>query len=128
MWRGFAFERLCLEHVAQIKSALGIAGVHTEAYSWKCSASPELRGAQIDLLLVRKDGIVNLCEMKYSKGAYAIDADEDRKIANRVAAFDRELGGNKTIHVTMVTAHGLAHNTYWNNVQSEVTLDDLFKG
>ena len=126
-WRGFAFERLCLEHVPQIKKALGIAGVHTEAYSWKCSASPELRGAQIDLLLVRKDGIVNLCEMKYSKGAYAIDAEEDRKIANRVAAFDKELGGNKTIHVTMVTSHGLVHNMYWNNVQSEVTLDDLFK-
>jgi len=27
----------------------------------------------------------------------------------------------------MVTAHGLAHNAYWNNVQFEVTLDDLFK-
>jgi len=76
-WRGFAFERLCLEHVPQIKRALGISGVFTEVYSWKCSASPELRGAQIDLLLVRKDGIVNLCEMKYSKGVYAIDAEED---------------------------------------------------
>jgi len=103
------------------------SGVLTEVYSWKCPASPELRGAQIDLLLVRKDGIVNLCEMKYSKDVYAIDAEEERKIANRVAAFDKALGGNKTIHVTMVTAHGLAHNAYWNNVQSEVTLDDLFK-
>ena len=126
-WRGFAFERLCLEHVPQIKAALGIKGVHTDAYSWKCTASPELRGAQIDLLLVRRDGIVNLCEMKYSKGMYAIGADEDRKIANRVAAFDRELGGKKTIHVTMVTTNGLAHNVYRNNVQSEVTLDDLFR-
>ena len=126
-WRGFAFERLCLEHVPQIKAALGIAGVHADVYSWKCSASLELRGAQIDLLLVRRDGIVNLCEMKYSKDLYAIDADEDRKIARRVAAFDKEFGGKKTIHVTLVTSHGLAHNTYWNNVQSEVTLDDLFQ-
>ena len=116
-----------MEHVPQIKASLGIAGVHADVYSWKCSASPELRGAQIDLLLVRRDGIVNLCEMKYSKDLYAIDADEDRKIARRVAAFDREFGGKKTIHVTLVTAHGLAHNTYWNNVQSEVTLDDLFQ-
>ena len=65
--------------------------------------------------------------MKYSKDLYAIDADEDRKIARRVAAFDKEFRGKKTIHVTLVTAHGLAHNTYWNNVQSEVTLDDLFQ-
>ena len=119
---------MCLEHVPQIKRALGISGVHTEVYSWKCAASLDLRGAQIDLLLVRKDGIVNLCEMKYSKSVYAIDADEDQKIANRVAAFSKALGENKTIHVTMITAHGLAHNTYWNNVQSEVTRDDLFRG
>ena len=37
------------EHVPQIKRALGITGVHTEVYSWKCSASRDLRGAQIDL-------------------------------------------------------------------------------
>ena len=29
-WRGFAFERLCLEHTAQIKRALGISGVRTD--------------------------------------------------------------------------------------------------
>ena len=31
------------------------------------------------------------------------------------------------IHLTVVTANGLAHNMYWNNVQSEITLDDLFE-
>ena len=106
--------------------ALGISGVHADVYSWKCSASPELRGAQVDLLLVRKDGIVNLCEMKFSKGKYAIDAEESGKIANRVAAFEEILGKSKTIHVTLVTTHGLVHNKYWNDVHSEVTLDDLF--
>ena len=125
-WRGFAFERLCLAHVRQIKKALGISGVHTDIYSWKCSASPELRGAQVDLLLARKDGIVNLCEMKFSKGKYAIDEDEHRKIANRVAAFEEVIGSGRTIHVTLVTTHGLVHNQYWNDVHSEVTLDDLF--
>jgi hypothetical protein len=126
-WRGFAFERIGLSHVDQIKKALGIAGVRTEVYSWKSSASADLRGAQIDLLLMRADGIVNMCEMKYAKGEFAIDAEENRKIANRAEAFSKLLGGGRTIHVTMITAHGLAHNTYWNNVQSEVTLDDLFR-
>ena len=127
-WEGQSFERVCILHIDQIKRALGISGVGCEVYSWRKRAdSKREKGAQIDLVLERQDGNVNLCEMKYSKEAYAIDADEDRKIANRVAAFDRELGGNKTIHVTMVTAHGLIHNTYWNNVQTEVTLDDLFE-
>ena len=125
-WRGFAFERLCLEHTAQIKRALGISGVHTDVYSWKCSASAELRGAQIDLLLVRRDGIVNLCEMKYSAHEYVIDAEEDAKIARRAEAFGKVVGKKKIIHVTIVTTNGLAHNAYRHNVQSELTLDDLF--
>ncbi len=32
-WKGFAFERVCLWHIPQIKAALGISGVHVEAYS-----------------------------------------------------------------------------------------------
>ena len=31
------------------------------------------------------------------------------------------------IHLTFVTANGLARNAYANSVQSEVTLDDLFR-
>jgi len=26
----------------------------------------------------------------------------------------------------MVTTYGVEHNAYWNDVQSEVTMDDLF--
>lgn len=125
-WRGFAFERIGLEHVDQIKKALGISGVKTEVYSWKSSASSELRGSQIDLLLVRGDGIVNMCEMKYSKKEYVLEKDENEKIANRVEAFRKVIGDKRILHVTLVTANGLAHNVYWNNVQSEVRLDDLF--
>ena len=125
-WRGIAFERVCIDHVAQIKKALGISGVHTDVYSWKASASDELRGAQVDLLIDRRDGIANLCEMKYSKGEYVIEKDEAIKIRNRVEAFRKVIGGKRTIHVTIVTANGLKHNCYWNDVQSEVMLDDLF--
>ena len=125
-WRGMAFERVCVDHVAQIKKALGISGVHTDVYSWKASASAELRGAQIDLLIDRRDGIANLCEMKYSKGEYAIEKDEAIKIRNRVEAFRKVIGEKRTIHVTIITANGLKHNCYWNDIQSEVTLDDLF--
>lgn len=100
--------------------------MRSEVYSWKCSASAELRGAQIDLLLMRADGIVNMCEMKYSKKEYVIDKSENERITNRVEAFRRIVGNKRILHVTLVTANGLAHNVYWNNVQSEVSLDDLF--
>ena len=86
----------------------------------------ELRGAQVDLLIDRRDGIANLCEMKYSKVEYAIEKDEAVRIRNRVEAFRKVIGEKRTIHVSIITANGLKHNMYWNDVQSEVTLDDLF--
>ncbi len=126
-WRGLAFERLCLSHIAQIKAALGISGVHTDVYSWRDEASGKAKGAQVDLLIARNDGIVNLCEMKYSREPYAITKEEHDKLLHRVAAFGRVAGRGKSVHLTMVTTEGLAHNKYWNDVQSEVTLDDLFQ-
>lgn len=77
-WSGIAFERLCLWHVTQIKSALGISGVNSSVYSWRTEATEEHDGAQMDLLIDRKDGVINLCEMKYADDTYAIDADEEK--------------------------------------------------
>ena len=125
-WRGNAFERVCIAHVRQMKKALGISGVQSDVYSWKATGSPENRGAQVDLLIDRRDGIVNLCEMKYSANEFVIDKQENENMANRVAAFRRAVGPRRIIHVTVVTAHGLKHNVYWNNVQAEIGLDDLF--
>lgn len=125
-WRGNAFERVCIAHVPQMKKALGISGVHTDVYSWKATATAANRGAQVDLLLDRRDGIANLCEMKYSVNEYAIDKDENARIANRVEAFRRMIGEKRTIHVTMVTANGLKSNAYRHNVHSVIELVDLF--
>ena len=125
-WRGFAFERICLAHIGQIKAALGISGVHTEAYSWRGWAA-DGNEAQVDLLLDRRDGIVNVCEMKYSRKPYAIDREEAERIQRRIDAFRDRLGSDRSIHLTMITSNGLEHNMYSHEVQSEITLDDLFK-
>ena len=127
-WRGHAFERLCMEHVRQIKSRLGISGVYTEVYSWYRAASRDVRGAEVDLLIDRRDGIVNLCEMKYSgTGPYALKKEEDDRIQRRIQAYREVIGVKRSIHLTLITTFGLAHNAYRNHVQSEVTLDDLFR-
>ena len=65
--------------------------------------------------------------MKYSRERYAISKDEHDRLQNRVASFGRIAGRGKSVHLTMVTTCGLAHNKYWNDVQSEVVLDDLFR-
>lgn len=126
-WRGFAFERVCLAHVAQIKAALGISGVKTEAYSLRVNPDEDGRGAQIDLLIDRRDGIVNLCEMKYVNGKYSITIDESERIRNRIEATRKLFGKNRTIHLTMITQDGIVRSPNSWDVQSVITLDDLFR-
>ena len=72
-----------MAHIPQIKAALGIAGVHTDVYSWRIGNVEKTRGAQIDMLIDRKDGIVNLCEMKYSDSAFVIDADYEKALRKK---------------------------------------------
>lgn len=119
-WIGLAFERLCLEHLDQIKEALRIGGVRTNAHAWRGVSS------QVDLLIDRNDGIVNLCEMKYHDGRYPITKDDDDSMRNKKAEFKESTKTNKAVHVTYITPYGVKDNAYARNVQSFVVLDDLF--
>ena len=127
VWTGLSFELVCLEHVAQIKRALGIAGIQTEEYAWRRKGGGSREGAQIDLLIKRADRAVNICEMKFADVEFEIKSDENRKIAHRRNAFIEDEGFKGSVFVTMVTPHGVFHNEYWNDIQSEVTLEDLFR-
>ena len=126
-WSGIAFERTCLLHVGQIKRALGISGVDAGVYSLR--VEPDAignPGAQIDLLIDRADNVVNLCEMKFAKDAFAVDADCDRDLRNKISACQRFFGARKSIHATMVATFGIRQGLHSGVVQSIVTLDDLF--
>ena len=67
------------------------------------------------------------CEMKYCNGAFAIDKAYAKSLANKQQAFRTVTGTKKGLHLTFVTVEGVAHNSCWSDVQSEVTLDDLFR-
>ena len=97
----------------------------TKVYAWSGAAIGGKR-VQIDLLIDRADNVVNVCEMKFSNGAYEISEEEDMKLQTRVEAFANAVGDGRTIHLTMVTSRGLVPNAYSRNIQSQVVLDDLF--
>ena len=128
VWEGLAFERLCLQHVREIKIALGISGVVSNDCSWQIARTAEHDGAQIDLLIDRNDGVINLCEMKFASAEYEIKDDEERRARVRKELFKNATGTRKAIHLTYVTTYGLKRNKHSGVVQSEVTLDDLFRG
>jgi hypothetical protein len=124
VWEGYSFELLCQMHISQIKKALSIGGVVTYTSSWH-SKNAEV-GAQIDLLIDRNDNIINLCEMKFSSKEFVITKTYDKNLQNKHSVFVEETETKKSVHITMITTYGVKHNAYWNNIQSEVTLEDLF--
>ncbi len=74
------------------------------------------------------NNVVNVCEMKFSKGEYVIDREYSFDLAHKIERLLQTTKTRKTIHLTMVTVNGVAHNEYWGEVQSEVVADDLFWG
>ncbi len=124
-WSGYAFEQVCLAHVPQIKEALGISGVQTDASSWKSVTRND--GAQIDLVINRRDGIINLCEMKFSIGQFVIDKKYDGILRNKMEAFRRASGTKKSLSMVMITTFGLKPNGYSGNIQNDFKMDILFR-
>ena len=125
-WVGLAFERVCFQHVRQIKDALKIGGVMANIYSM-CIKSKSGKGTQIDMLIDRADHTVNLCEMKFSKKEFLIDKEYCQILQNKIDVFHELTNYKKTLLLTMITIQGIEHNGYWSMVQNEVTGDDLFK-
>ena len=126
-WEGLAFERVCLMHVREIKRALQIGGVRTSVCSWRHLADETYgKGAQIDLLIDRADNVINICEMKYSSGKYALTKKDCEDIDNKLDAFKAVSQTAKSVHLTIVAANGLADNAYARKAQNVLVMDDLF--
>ncbi|MDR0834016.1 MAG: AAA family ATPase [Candidatus Symbiothrix sp.] len=124
-WSGYAFEQVCLAHLPQIKQTLGISGVLTSAYSWRSNDSEN--GAQIDLVIDRNDRVINLCEIKFASGKFIIDKKQDENLRNKRTVFREETQTNKALHLTMITTYGIRRNKFSGNIQSQITVNDLFK-
>jgi hypothetical protein len=123
-WSGYAFEQICLWHVEQIKEALGISGIETEVSSWRSVNSSD--GAQIDLVIDRKDGVVNLCEMKFSVGEFVVDKRYEKVLQTKVNTFASESAINKTYHLILITTFGLKENIHSGGIQQCITMNMLF--
>ena len=79
-------------------------------------------------MLDRSDGVINVCEMKYSADLFVIDAKTEDNIMRKLAVFSSATRTRKAVHLTMVTPFGILANAHSGRVQSEVTLNDLFAG
>lgn len=131
-WAGYSFEQVCLHHIKQIKSKLSILGVLSNIYSWNCKpyiddTGAKWKGGQIDLLIDRKDEIINICELKYASGRYEITASYEEHLRERACLFKNRTKTKKALQHTFITTYGVKQNKHSGIVQSEVTMDDLFE-
>jgi uncharacterized protein len=125
-WKGYAFEQVCLSHVRQIKKALGIQGVVSQTAAWQ-STDVEA-SAQIDLLIDRKDRVINIFELKFSENPYTITQSYAAQLAQKITIFKEKTQTRKSISLVMLTPFGVQPNAYASAMlQHNLTMDVLFE-
>lgn len=120
-WSGYAFEIVCLHHISFIKKALGISGIQSSIFTWQSAQS------QIDLIIDRKDQVINICEMKFSLNEYKIDKSYQAKLRNKMEDFRQHSKTKKALFLTFITSYGLEKNMYAGMVQNDLTMDIFFE-
>jgi uncharacterized protein len=125
-WSGYAFEQICLAHLPQIKRALGIGSVQTQSSAW--TGGDEAGKAQIDLVIDRRDRVINLCEMKFSIHPFTVDKAYAERLRRKMALFEAATKTNKALWLTFITTFGLAPGAHAQGlVQQSLTMDALFE-
>lgn len=126
VWRSYAFENVCFNHIPQIKKALGISGVATSESLWSKRGTEEEQGTQVDLILKRKDNIYNMCEAKFYSDLFAVSREYHFTLVRRRNLLMEKIPKKATVHNILITTYGLERNEYFSYFIQTVTLDDLF--
>jgi hypothetical protein len=125
IWRGLAFENLCLKHIKEIKNALGIKNVYTETTGFFKNID---EGIQIDLIIDRKDATINLCECKFYESNFEITKAYADELKNRKIAFRTATKTKKMLLTTFITNESIKENAYsLETIDVVVELSDLMK-
>lgn len=109
-WSGYAFENICFQHIDNIKAALGIAGVHTNQYSFSLKATEEYEGIQIDLLIDRQDNVISLCEVKFYNDELSLSKVNADNLRRKKSLFRQVTGTKKQIFIVLITTFDLIPN------------------
>jgi uncharacterized protein len=127
IWSGYTFENTCMKHIDKIKAALGIASVYTEQSSFIYKGNVAADGTQIDLLIDRKDNVINICEAKFYDKPFSITKAYAAELRNKMRIFQERTKTRKSLFLTILSAYGLVQNEHSIGfVQQEVTMESLF--
>ena len=105
---------------------MGIQGVNTTASAWS-KQDDDKEGAQIDLLISRKDNVINMCEIKFYGGEFTVNKEYYQKLLRRQELLMEAVSPKVLIRRTLITTYGLEHNEYSGVFTNVILLDDLFE-
>ena len=107
-WSGYAFEALCLKHMQCIRKALNIP-TNAKATTWhyRSPKGSDIPGAQIDLLFDRPNGIVTLCEIKFSPYPITLDKAMADTLRQKIQTYQHVTKTHKQIIMSLISPYGL---------------------
>ena len=126
-WAGLTFELVVKMHQRQVAQALRI-GTISACYCWK-GLSPAGTGAQVDLVLEWKGERTDyLMEIKYSESIYAIDAEYESNLRNKIDAFLHSKKHNRvhSVNLVLLSTFGLSQGMHNAPVDTSLKMDVLF--
>lgn len=126
-WSGYAFESICIKHLAQIKKALGISGVYSKTASFFKKGTAKGRGTQIDLLIDRADNVINIVEVKFYNKEFSLTKETAEQLRQKKWTFEDATKTRKLTSIVLMTTFGLKHNMHsLGLVEKVLSLEDLF--
>ena len=107
---------------------MGISGIYSLASSFYQKGTTEISGIQIDLLLDRKDHVINLFELKFYNEIYSFTKSDSQTLRRKMSAFRAATKTKKQLFWTLVTTFGIQKNQYsLDIVDTELDMDILFE-
>jgi hypothetical protein len=126
-WSGYTFESICIKHSPQIKKALGISGVYTESSGF-IAKNDTKKGIQIDLVLDRKDHVINIFEIKFYNTVWTIEKAEAENLKYKKDQFKILTKTPKHVFLTLISTFGLNPNiNSIGLIDNNLTMDCLFE-
>ena len=132
-WAGYAFEGICFKHARELQRALGIENLVTDVGTWRFrGAASDARsamrrggslkrvGAQIDLLFERRDAVINICEMKYSREPFVVTKAYARELKSKLEIFEQRTRTRKRLVLTLICTAGLKKNSWSEDLVDRV--------
>jgi len=127
IWRGYAFENIAHNHILELKDKLGFGAVFTTSHYWKyIPKNPKEQGVQIDLLIIRADGVANIVECKFTNSPFTITKKYASELENKVSVFNEQTNYKFMTTMVMLTLNGVKENEYSNFLLADdVLVGDL---